>query len=50
MYPISVIRSAYARRADITGEDLLPSMVDDSAKSKPTKKTETPDEGTEEDK
>jgi len=50
MYPISAIRAAYARRADITGEDLLPSMVDDSAKSKPAKKTDTPDEGTEEDK
>src|SRR4029077_17481225 len=40
MYPVSVIRAAYARRADITGEDLLPSPVDNSAKSKAKKKTE----------
>ena len=50
MYPISAIRAAYARRADITGEDLLPSMIDDSTKSKPAKKTEEPDEPTEEEK
>jgi hypothetical protein len=48
MYPISAIRGAYARRADITGEDLLPSMVDDSTKSKPAKKTEPSEEETEE--
>jgi hypothetical protein len=50
MYPISTIRAAYARRADITGEDLLPTMIDDSTKSKPAKKTEEPDEPTEEEK
>jgi hypothetical protein len=50
MYPISVIRAAYARRADITGEDLLPTLVDDSAKSKPAKKTDEPDETTDEEK
>ena len=36
MYPISMIRAAYARRSDITGEDLLP-VVDDGSK-KPEKK------------
>jgi hypothetical protein len=50
MYPISVIRAAYARRADITGEDLLPSMIDDSAKSKPAKKTEPTEDEPEEEK
>ena len=48
MYPISVIRSAYARRADITGEELIPVPIDETAKSKPVQKTESPDEGTEE--
>jgi hypothetical protein len=43
MYPISAIRAAYARRADITGEDLIPTATDDSTKSKP-KKTDVPDE------
>lgn len=50
MYPISVIRAAYARRADITGEDLLPTIIDDSAKSKPAKKTEPTEDEPEEDK
>jgi hypothetical protein len=50
MYPVSVIRSAYARRAEITGEDLLPEVVDPSTKSKPKAKTEPAEEGTEEEK
>ncbi|HEY3966832.1 MAG TPA: hypothetical protein VGM05_19875 [Planctomycetaceae bacterium] len=47
MYPISAIRAAYARRADITGEELLPASFDDSAK-KPAKKPADTEEKTEE--
>ena len=36
MFPISAIRAAYARRSEITGEDLLP-VAEDSSK-KPAKK------------
>lgn len=43
MYPISVLRTAYARRADITGEELIPAAPDDGSK-KPAKKTEAEDE------
>ena len=50
MYPVSSIRGAYALRAEITGEDLLPSTVDDSSTSKPKKKEPTEDESTEEEK
>jgi hypothetical protein len=46
MYPISAIRAAYARRADITGEELIPSSLDDA--KKPVKKTDTEEETTEE--
>ena len=42
MYPISVIRAAYARRSEITGEDLLPA-ADDGSK-KPAKKKAEPAE------
>ena len=42
MHPISVIRAAYARRSEITGEDLLP-VVDDGSK-KPAKKQAEPTE------
>jgi hypothetical protein len=50
MYPISAIRGAYARRAEITGEELLPTALDDSTKAKPKKAEPTEDESTEEDK
>jgi len=50
MYPVSVIRAAYARRADITGEDLLPVAVDEPSKPKSKKTEPTEDESTEEDK
>jgi hypothetical protein len=50
MYPVSVIRGAYARRADITGEDLLPAAVEEPSKSKPKKTEPTEDESTEEEK
>jgi hypothetical protein len=50
MYPVSAIRGAYARRAEITGEDLLPTAVDDSSASKPKKKEPSEDESTEEEK
>ena len=47
MYPISAIRAAYARRAEITGEELLPASFDDG--KKPAKKpAETEEEKTEE--
>ncbi|MBS0263195.1 MAG: hypothetical protein JSS02_14720 [Planctomycetes bacterium] len=46
LYPISAIRMSYARRADITGEELIPT-VDDGTK-KPAKKTDTEEEATEE--
>ena len=42
MQPISVIRAAYARRSEITGEDLLP-VMDDGSK-KPAKKKAEPSE------
>lgn len=35
MYPVSALRGRYAVRADITGEELLPSAVDNAVKSKP---------------
>jgi hypothetical protein len=47
MYPVSVIRAAYARRADITGEDLLPA-TEEPSKSKPKKTEPTEDESAEE--
>ncbi len=47
MYPISAIRAAYARRGDITGEELLPAATDDGAK-KPAKKPDATEEKTEE--
>ncbi len=50
MYPISAIRGAYARRADITGEDLLPTIADESAKSKPAKAAESDEEKPDEEK
>ena len=34
MYPISAIRAAYLRRAEVTGEDLLPTVVDEAARAK----------------
>jgi hypothetical protein len=42
MYPISAIRAAYAKRSEITGEDLLPA-ADDGSK-KPAKKKAEPSE------
>jgi hypothetical protein len=50
MYPISAIRGAYARRAEITGEDLLPTALDDSTKAKSKKPDPTEEESTEEEK
>ena len=47
MYPVSVIRGAYARRAEITGEDLLPTATEEPSKSKPKKTEPTEDESTE---
>lgn len=46
MYPVSAIRAGYARRSEITGEDLLPA-TNDTGKAKPAKKAAT-EEGTEE--
>jgi hypothetical protein len=48
MYPISVIRAAYARRGDITGEDLLPTSAEDAEKSKTKKTDESEDEKSDE--
>lgn len=48
MYPKSVIVSAYARRAEISGEDLLPAAASDSSKPKAKKKADDEDEKTEE--
>lgn len=42
MLPVSAIRAAYARRSEITGEDLLP-VVEDGSK-KPAKKKAEPSE------
>jgi hypothetical protein len=50
MYPVSVIRRAYAQRADITGEDLLPAAIEEPSKSKPKKAEPTEDESPEEEK
>jgi hypothetical protein len=50
MYPVSAIRAAYARRADITGEDLIPTTTDDSTKSKPKKTDASDEDKTDEDK
>ncbi len=47
MYPISMIRGAYARRADITGEELLPA-IEEAGGKKPAKKKAEPAEETEE--
>jgi|GEM_PF-554165 len=47
MYPVSAIRAAYARRSEITGEDLLP-VVEDSSKKPAKKKTEPTEDATEE--
>jgi hypothetical protein len=47
MYPVSAIRAAYARRSEITGEDLLP-VVEDSSKKPAKKKAEPAEEATEE--
>ena len=44
MYPVSAIRSRYALRAAITGEELLPTIADDSKPSKPKKKAEETEE------
>ena len=46
----SAIRGAYARRADITGEDLIPAAIDDSSKSKPKKTEPKEEDSTEEEK
>lgn len=40
MYPISVLRGRYAVRADITGEELLPTALDNAGKSKPSAKSD----------
>jgi hypothetical protein len=48
MYPVSVIRAAYARRSEVTGEDLLPTVVDDAAKAKAKKKADTEEKSDEE--
>jgi len=48
MYPVSVIRAAYAQRSGVTGEDLLPTLVDDAAKAKAKKKADTEDKSDEE--
>jgi hypothetical protein len=48
MYPISAIRAAYARRSEVTGEDLLPTVVDDTAKAKAKKKADTEEKSDEE--
>jgi len=50
MYPISAIRAAYVRRADITGEDLLPTAADESTKSKSKKSDEPDDDKSDEEK
>jgi hypothetical protein len=44
MYPISAIRAAYARRSEITGEDLLP-VIEDGSKKPAKKKAEPTEEG-----
>jgi hypothetical protein len=41
MYPISAIRAAYLRRAEVTGEDLLPTVVDEAARAKAKKAADT---------
>jgi hypothetical protein len=48
MYPVSVIRAAYAHRSEITGEDLLPAAVDDAAKAKAKKAADTEEKKDEE--
>ena len=45
LYPISAIRAAYARRAEITGEELIPTLLDDGSK-KPIKKPAAEEEET----
>lgn len=41
MYPVSTLRGRYAVRADITGEELLPTAVDNSgSRGKPASKTD----------
>jgi hypothetical protein len=50
MYPISAIRAAYSRRAEITGEELLPAASDDGEKKPAQKKPETDEEKTEEER
>jgi hypothetical protein len=47
MLPVSAIRGAYARRSEITGEDLLP-VVEDSSKKPAKKKAEPTEAETEE--
>lgn len=47
MYPVSAIRAAYARRSEITGEDLLP-VIEDSSKKPAKKKTDPAEDATEE--
>jgi hypothetical protein len=42
MYPVSTLRGRYAVRADITGEELLPSALDNSDKGKPAGKSDAP--------
>jgi hypothetical protein len=49
MLPVSAIRGAYARRSEITGEDLLP-VVDDGSKKPAKKKTEPAEEAETEEK
>jgi hypothetical protein len=48
MYPISAIRAAYARRSEVTGEDLLPTAVDDAAKARAKKSADTEEKKDEE--
>jgi len=49
MLPVSAIRGAYARRSEITGEDLLPA-IDDGSKKPAKKKTEPAEEAETEEK
>jgi hypothetical protein len=48
MYPISAIQAAYVRRADITGEEIIPPRDETVGKSKPAKKKPEAEEETEE--
>jgi hypothetical protein len=44
MFPISRIRAAYARRAEITGEELIPVLMEDGSQKPATKKAAAEEE------